>query len=222
MSQLRESKGSSSPSATHIENGEDKNETEDVQFAVEDVRLEEEENDRETGEALNQRQEEGEETQREAEGKEEEEASKGGDNRNEEEEENKEGEDQEEIKPPEEMENQEEMEGNVRVEEEGEESKEEEIETTPVAVDNSQERHNSPQGQYKTDGQDDQANLGDNAELDMESESEIAATPAEIPASPSSLNLADVVDDEHTSGDEPVIFTRRVYEKKKNHIEFIL
>ena len=194
---------------------------EDVQFAVEDVRLEEEENDRETGEALIQRQEEEEEeTHGEAEGKEEEEASKSEDSREEKVEEDKEGEGQEEIKPPEETENQEEMENNVTVEEgEGEKSKEEETETNPVAVDNSQERHDSPQGQDKTGvdhEQDDQTNLGNKAELDMESESEIEAIPAEIPASPSSLNLAEAVDDEHTSGDEPVIFTRRVYHEKKD------
>ena len=105
---------------------------------------------------------------------------------------------------------------------EGKEKKEEETEASPMAVDNSQERHGSPQEQDKTDEdheQDDQTNVGNNAELDMGSESEISATPADIPASPSSLNLAEVVDDEHTSGDEHVIFTRRVYFEKNNHIE---
>ena len=114
-----------------------------------------------------------------------------------------------------------------RVEEgEGEEEKEEETEANPVVVDNGQERHDSPQEQDKTDvdpEQDDQTNLENNAELDVGSESETAATPAEIPASPISLNLAEVVDDEHTSGEEHVIFTRRVYcEKRGFHIEYSL
>ena len=149
-----------------------------------------------------------------------EEASKEEDDKKEEEEENKEVEGQEMIKPSEEMEEMEEMESNVIVEE----GKEGETETNLVAVDNNQERHNSPQGQDKTEvdhEQDDQTNLGNNAELDMGSESEIAATPTEIPASPSSLNLAEAVDDEHTSGDEHVMFTRRVYNgKKKSHWMF--
>jgi hypothetical protein len=145
-----------------------------------------------------------------------EEASKGEDDRKGEEEENKEEEGQEMIKHSEEMENQEEMESYVIIEEgEGEESKEEETETNPVAVDNSQERRNSPQGQDKTDVDHEQDDQTNNAELDMGSESEKAATPAEIPASPSSLNLAEAVDDEQTSGDELVMFTRRVYFEKK-------
>ena len=161
--------------------------------------------------------EEGEEGESKEEETEEGEASEGeNDRKEEEEEENKEGEGQEMIKPSEEMEIQEEMESNVVVEEgkEGEESKEEETEINPVAVDNSQERHSSPLGQDKTDvdhEQDDLINLGNDAELDMGSESENAATPVEIPASPSSLNLAEAVDEEHTSGDELVMFRRRVY-----------
>ena len=231
------------------------------------------------GEAVNQRQEEEEEeTHRDTEGKEEEEASKGEDDKKDEEEGNKKEEGQEEIKPLEERADQEEMESDLVVEEgegeeskeeeteanpeavensqekrveegEGEEGEEEETEATPMAVDNSQERieegegeeekeeeteanpdaadsvqerHSSPQEQDKTDvvHEDDQTNLVNNAELDIGSESEIAATPPEIPVSPNSLNQAEVVDDEHTSGDEHVMFTRRAHYQKKKDFTF--
>jgi hypothetical protein len=221
MSQPQDYKDSSSPYATYIDNSEDKNaQTEELQIAVEDARLDEEENDRETGEALNQRQEEEEEeTHREEESKEEEEESKDGDNRKEEEEESREEEGNEEAKLSEEKENQEEMKNRVMDEEK--ESKEE-TKSNPAAENNSQ-RRNPPQGQDEQmdvdHEQDDQTSLGNIAELDMETESEIAATPVpEIARSPCSLNPAEAVDDEHTSGDEPVVFTRRMCCEKRFHL----
>ena len=218
ISQLRASEDPLSPSTTHmdsIEPEEDENTQTEVQFAVGDVRLEE--SDPIMDETLNQRQEEEEEeTHREAESKEEEEESKDGDN-GKEEEESKEGEVKEEAKALEEMENQEEIENNLMEERKGEEDKEKETESNPAAED----RHSPLQEQDKqidiNHEQDDQTSLGNNAELDLESET--AATPApENAVSPSSLNLAEVVDDEHISGDEPVIFTRRVYYDKRFYI----
>jgi len=212
ISRLR---GSESPSsATHmgsIQPEDDKN-------ALTEVIGLEVENDRA---AVNERQEEEEEeTHGEAESKEEEEESKDGeDNRKEEEEESREGEGKEEAKGPEEKANQEGMERKVMEEErEREECKGEETESNAVAEDDSQGRHTSPQGQDEQmeidHEQDDQTSLGNNAELDGETESDNAVTPAEIANSPSSLNPAEAVDDEHTSGDEPVVFTRRVYYEK--------
>lgn len=214
----RESECPSSPSTTYMDSIEpetDKNaETEGVQLAVEDVRPEVE-NDHEMSEALNQRQEEEEEdTQWEEKSKEEEEESKDGDNRKEEEEESRE----EEAKPPEAKGNQEEAEeSNIMEAGEGEESKEEG--TNPVEEDNSQEMHNPPLEQDHQVGidheQDDRTSLGNNADADlgMETESETAATPAPEIVSPSSLNPGEAVDDEPTSVDEPVVFTRREHAK---------
>jgi bromodomain-containing protein 8 len=231
ISQHRESKSPSSPPVLNIDNSEDKNaQTEDVEFAVENVRLEEEgENDREILEALNQREEEEEESHREAESKEEEEEeSKDGDNRNEEEKESREEEGKAEAKPSEEMENRDEVENSVMEEgeAEAEESKEEESESNPVAEHNSQGKHNTPPGQDEQmdvdHEQNDQTSLGNIAELDIETESEIATPAPEIAASPSSLNPAEAVDDEHTSGDEPVVFTRRAYYGNHSFIPYIL
>lgn len=217
-SQPQESKNPPLPHATHIDICEDKNaQTEEL---LEDARLDEE-NGRKTGEALNRQEEEEEEeeTRREEESKEEEEESKDGDNRKEEEEESREEEGNEEAKLPEEKEDQQEMKNKVMKEEK--ESKEE-TKRKSAAEDNSQ-RRNPPQGQDEQmdvdHEQDDQTSLGNIAELDMETESEIAATPVpEIARSPCSLNPAEAVDDEHTSGDEPVVFTRRMcYERIFTH-----
>ena len=232
--QLRRSEGPSSPCAAHMDNTEQE---EVKSIRQEDVGLKE--NDHKLDDALNQRQEEEEEeTHGEAESKEEEEESKDGeDNRKEEEEEGKEQEGKEQEgneqegneqegkeqeKPQEEMENKEEMEAKEEMETkvmecgEGEENKKEETDINPVVDDDRQEKHSSPQGQ------DDQTSLGNNAELDMDTESEIAATPApETAISPSSLNPVEAVDDEHTSGDEPVVFTRRMYYfLKKTYVEY--
>ena len=216
ISQLGESE---SPSATHLECIEPE---QDKNTQTEDVGLEE--NDRGMDEALNQRQEEEEEeeegeTRREAESKEEEEESKDGDDsRWGEEEESREGENQE-AKP---LEDNEEMASNVIKEKlEGEENKEgEEARTDPVAEDDGQERHNLPQAQDEQidiDHEDDQTSLGNNAELDMDTESENPVTPApETAVSPSSLNPVEAVDD--ASGDEPVVFTRRMFYEKRFHI----
>lgn len=214
----REPECPSSPSTTYMDSIEPENDksaqTEDVEFtAVEDVRPETE-NENEMTETLNQRQEEEEEeTQWEEKSKEEEEESKDGDNGKEEEEESRE----EEAKPPEAKDDQEEMEkSNIMEAGEGEQSKEEE--SNPVAEDNSQEMHNPPLEQVQQmdiDHEQDDQTLGNNADADlgMETESEIAATPAPEVVSPSSLNPGEAVDDEPRSVDEPVIFTRREHAK---------
>lgn len=201
ISQSGESKGPSSSSTTHIDDNAGKNaQTENVQLAVEDITMDEE-NDVKIGVVLNQRQEEEEEEK--AKSKEEEEESKDGDHRTE-------GEGKE-AKPPENQE--------IDFMAGEEESREEATES--VTEDNNQERHNPPQGQdEQVDAdheQDDQASLANNTELGVETESEIAATPApDIAASPRLLNPAEAVDDEHTSGDEPVVFTRRSSRHRKS------